>query len=167
MKLSKFSSFVVAAVMFLVCAVAPARAQWHNWSQGQRNNAIVSRALTQNGAYTGVQCKEWVQNVVYSASGGAVWLPLNQPNLYQWYPSPNVWAVPYCPSIYSASPGSVIQMKWNSTPHTAIVYSTTGSGMWWIDCNWNHDTRVTMHFVSYSQFMSATSNSFYTVYYVR
>jgi hypothetical protein len=167
MVLSKFSSLVVAVIAFIMGAVAPAQAQWHNWSQSQRDSAILSRALSQYGVNTGVECKEWVQNLVYGASAGAVWIPQTQPNQYQWYPSAYTYAVPYCPSIYSAGPGSIIQMKWNSTLHTAIVYSTTGSGMWWIDCNWGHDKRVTIHYVSYSQFMSATSNSFYTVYYIR
>lgn len=166
MVVGKISSFFLGAVMLLFGAVLPVEAQWHNWSQGQRNNAIVNRALSQNGNYTGLECKHWVQTVVANASSGAVWLPQNQPNLYQWYSSTDVSAVPYSPAIYSAASGSIIQMKWNGTPHTAIVYSTSGSGMWWIDCNWNGDRRVTMHFVSYNQFAAACGNS-HSVYYVR
>lgn len=167
MVISKFSSLLIAIITLIVGAVSPTQAQWHSWSQGQRNSAILNRALSQYGTYTGVQCKEWVQNVVYSASTGTVWLPQTQPNQYQWYSSSDVWAVPYCPAIYSAGPGNIIQMKWNNTLHTAIVYSTTGSGMWWIDCNWGNDMRVSLHYVSYSQFLGATSNNFYTVYYVK
>mgnify|MGYP003394170965 CR=1 FL=1 len=166
MVLGKISACAVAVVMFLGNFTSEARAQWHRWTQGQRNSVIVNRALQQNGYYTGQQCKEWVQNTVYNASTGVVWLPQNQPNLYQWYWSSDAYAVPYSPSIYSANSGSVIQMKWNGTPHTAIVYSSSGSGMWWIDCNWNGDRRVTMHFVSYNQFAAACGN-LYTVYYVK
>ena len=169
MKLPRFSPLVVAVTVLAVSAAtfASMRPGWHSYSQSQRNQLIVNRAYAQNGQFTGQSCKEWVRTVVYSASGQAVWLPSTVPNNYQWYPSSDVYTVPYCPSIYSAGPGAVIQMVSTSgTPHTAIVTSTTGSGMNWIDCNWNRDMRVTTHYISYSQFASSYGN-FYTVNYIK
>lgn len=155
-------------VAFVTSMASQASAQWNYWSQNQKNAAILNRAFAQNGMYTGLQCKHWVQNVVYSASGGVVWLPLNHPNLYQWEYHPRVFKLqPFHPSW--CQPGQIIQMKWNNTPHTAIVVSTSHDRMRWIDCNWGlptNNTMVSVHDVTYHAFAGAVGSN-YSVYEVR
>lgn len=155
-------------------SVAPAAtqqqvSQWRSMSQSARNQAILSRAYSQNGQYTGLSCKEWVRSVVFNASQTVVWLPSTSPNNYQWYYQSDIYAVPACPApLSSIGPGAIIQMRWNNTLHTAIVTGRDSNGMQWIDCNWGQPTEnrtVRIHYVTNQQFMSATQG-FYSVYYV-
>lgn len=177
--LKKFFMVVVMACAALMCTT-PAQAQssgfwWHNlMTQYGRNQQIVYRALNENGRYTGVQCKEWVQNVVWGASSGTVWLPQNRPDGAGWYWSNwamPVWNIPYAGPSYAAQPGNIIQMVWRNNnnvtnPHTAIVLSNNSQGMQWIDCNWFGDRSVRVHYISHDQFRQAVGWNC-TVYEVR
>ncbi len=182
--LKKFFVVVAVAMACMLGGETTARAQpyqppghwWHNvMNQYGRNQQIIGRALAQNGQYTGVECKQWVQNVVYSASGGTVWLPQNRPDWMGWYWSEwaqPLWYIPYNGPSYAAQPGNIIQMRWRNNngsvlPHTAIVLSNNWSGMQWIDCNWsNGDRTVRVHYVSHDQFRQAVGWNC-TVYEVR
>jgi hypothetical protein len=144
---------------------------WHALSQSSRNSKILNKGLGEVGDTTGLQCKEWVREIVKDASLNTVTIPSTKPNMYQWYPHPDVDGIPQPSPITWAAPGSIIQMKWttpngNVTPHTAIVKSHTSSGMYWVDCNWNFDTKVIVHFVAYSTFADRVGSS-YTIYYIK
>lgn len=162
--------FWVAVVVGLIVgtAVASNSSWWHGLSQSSRDNKILSKGLSHVGENTGLQCKEWVRDVVQEASLDSVTIPATKPNLYQWYSHPYVYGIPQPSPIMWAGPGSIIQMKWTApngtvTPHTAIVKNHTSTGMNWVDCNWNGDTKVKVHFVSYTSFANAVGSS-YTIY---
>lgn len=164
-------SFLVSAIVALFAAVVPASAQtaaqWHSWPQYQRNTAILSKAYAQVGQYTGLQCKHWVQNIVWSASNGAVWLPQNKPNNYEWYSHQYVYRY-YLPfPTQWCQPGMIIQMKWNGLPHTAIVAANNQTGMWWLDCNWGTPSgTVKYHYITHANFNNKVGSN-YSVYEVR
>lgn len=48
---------------------------WHNLTQAQRNQAILTRAYQDNGQNVGLNCKQWASAVVTSASGNCTTLP--------------------------------------------------------------------------------------------
>jgi len=162
-------------VLIILMGTKPTQASnstwWHNLSQTTRNALIVLSACEDLGENTGLSCKEWVRDVVEEASSQSAIIPSTKPNLYQWYAHPYVTATSASTSIQNASTGSIIQMKWSlpsggSTPHTAIIVAHASNGMWWIDCNWNFDTKVTIHFVSYSLFYQR-AGALYTVHYIK
>jgi hypothetical protein len=171
----KNRSLILSAVtlLVLVCSVSAASALanwWHGLSQNQRNTEIRDVALNQVGQNTGMQCKHWVQEVVYSASQGTVYPPANQ-NDYTWHSSSNVRTMLKPFPIEWAQPGQIIQMRWknqNGTtyPHTAILKSKTSTKMYWVDCNWYGDTTVNTHSVTYNDFNRAVGNK-YNVYEIK
>ena len=168
---SRRFAFLAACVAVVTSAVA-ATTGWHGLSQSQRDNRIKMRALAELGHSTGLQCKEWVREVVDDASSGEVIIPATRPNNYQWYNHPYIQSYSQgCPPP-GVAPGRIIQMVWhnqsnnNVSPHTAIVYSTTSSGMTWIDCNWQGDGVVRMHYVSYTNFQACVGSE-YTLYKIR
>lgn len=161
------------ALLFIASAVlASAASVWHGYSQSTRNNRIINRGDNDIGDDVGMQCKEWVREVVKDASNNVVTLPSTKSNGYQWNSSSNVEAIPQPSPATMAGPGCIIQMKWtnqngSSNPHTAIVLSRNSSGMTWLDCNWHGDEVVRTHFVSYSAFYAAVDGYKYTLYYVK
>ncbi len=173
MKRSRIVWFAMTMLIGLVTSIGFATDSdwWHGLSQSSRDSIILSKALSHVGENTGLQCKEWVRDVVKEASQNSVTIPATKPNKYQWYSHPYVYGIPQPSPVTWATPGSIIQMKWvapngNVTPHTAIVKSHTSSGMNWIDCNWDSDTKVKVHFVSYSSFANAVGSS-YTIYFIK
>lgn len=165
---------VSTLVLFgIVCTAAgmPLMANlWHGLSQSQRNAEILDVALDQVGNYTGLQCKHWVQEVVFEASDGAVYPPTNKNN-YTWNSHSKVRTLPKPFPINAVQPGHIIQMQWknrNGTvyPHTAIVKSKTSTKMTWVDCNWNGDETVTTHSVKFTDFNSAVGHN-YNVYEIK
>lgn len=165
------ASIVLCLAFVTTVATASVRTGWHGLSQTQRNRLILARAQEDNNRYTGVQCKEWVQNVVYNASDGEVYPPRNR-NDYTWYDHPYVYRYPRPYPLNGVEPGQIIQMRWRNpngtiTPHTAIVVSRNSSGMTWIDCNWtNRDRTVRTHDVSYDLF-NRRVGYYYNVYEIR
>lgn len=142
---------------------------WSSRTQAQRNQAIVDRGLQQLGQVTGQQCKEWVRTVVQSASQGAVLLPPNRSNGWQWHTHPKVRLVAQnvCPA--NLQPGHVVQLRQSSgLPHTAIVRTVGYNGMTWVDANWvnynNPPGTVASHAISWSTFYAiAAQYSFYEI----
>jgi hypothetical protein len=128
----------------------------------------MNRAQEDLGDDVNMQCKEWVREVVSDASSGDVIIPATRSNGYRWYSHPYVQSYSQgCPPP-GVGPGRIIQMVWHNQngsvfPHTAIILSTTSSGMTWIDCNWQGDERVRTHYVSYVQFQTSVGTE-YTLY---
>ncbi len=129
-------STLLSALLLFAC-MGTAFAGWHDLTQAQRNQAIINEANSySNGSYGG-QCKVWVQNVVYDASGSSVWLPTNADNC-SWNYSP--YAVARCGLLDWVSAGEIIQMQlssaYGSGPHTLIVTSNNGSQITVKESNW-------------------------------
>lgn len=164
----------IVALFGLVCsaAAAPSLANWwHGLSQNQRNAEIREVALDQVGDSTGMQCKHWVQEVVYEASQGAVYPPTNKNN-YTWNSHSKVRALPKPFPINAVQPGHIIQMQWRNNngtvyPHTAIVKSRTSTKMTWVDCNWNGDESVITHSIRFTDFYNAVDGHNYNVYEIK
>lgn len=171
-KKSVLVASVVLCLAFVTAASAAVTTGWHNLSQTQRNRLILARANQDLGRNTGLQCKEWVRQVVKDASGNEVVIPSTRSNNYEW--NGHRYVASYsrtCPPR-GIAPGHIIQMVWTNqsngvtNPHTAIILSSTSSGMTWIDCNWLRDERVRIHEVTYEQFERSTGYRF-TVYKIR
>ena len=168
-------SGIVSALAVLCLAITATAASmvtsWHGLSQNQRNALILSTAMSQAGRYTGQQCKVWVQNVVYQASGGTVYPPQNL-NDWTWYSSNDVQPIASYGQISRVQPGQIIQMRWTNrrdghvSPHTAIVTSTTGAGMYWVDCNFVSTGTVGVHYVSYQDFQISVG-PYFNIYEIR
>lgn len=151
-------------------------AWWHyQLPQGGRNYFIWLTAQSVPNSTYGGQCKEWVQNVVWRASYGTVWLPQNNPYCdWMWYWSNDVeivaedrWdGVP----MYS---GQIIQAQvryshWPYTsPHTMIVDWANANYISVIECNYGagNSLRVSRRTVTWAQFRANTIH--YTLYNVR
>jgi hypothetical protein len=169
---------LAGAAASLALATAKGYAQmtpaWHYWTQSQRNQAIVNTAFNDLNKNVGVQCKPWVQNVVWAASGHQVWLPPTANGSLGWYWEFNAqyssYVVGRSGGIRGVKVGEIIQMDWlrpradHLNPHTAIVIGTYYDGMEWIDSNWNNDTKVIRHYMSFSTFESKVY--LYSIYYV-
>jgi surface antigen len=143
---------------------------WHEmFSQSQRNSAIVHRAQMHIGDYGG-QCKVFVQEVVWEASNGVVWLPQNHPSrLHRWKSSPDVRRVS-TDSCRNLKPGQIIQAELRargggSLPHTMIVEQFSSNSITVIESNYQNDGRVRRRTTSRSRFMDGIIHM--TVYEVR
>lgn len=161
---------VVLCLAFVTAATAAVMTGWHDLTQSQRNRLILNRANQDLNRNVGVECKEWVQDVVYGASNGAVYPPQNR-NDYTWQTHRYVYRYPHPFPISWVEPGQIIQMRWRNRngatyPHTAIVLDKTSSSMTWIDSNWNRDTVVKSHVVTFRDF-DRQVGSYYNVYEIR
>lgn len=166
---------VVLCLAFVNVAIAMAQVGWHGLTQIQRNALILNRAQQDNGRYTGMSCKVWVQNVVRSASGNVVNVPTNA-NDYTWNssnPSSDVYRYPQPFPQRGFRPGMIIQMRWHNnngtfSPHTAIVMNRTSSGMTFIECNWTPSGGQTVNTrtITYNNFYEKTRGLF-NVYEIR
>lgn len=149
-------------------------ASWNTLSEMSKRQLILQTALNENGWDTDYTCKTWAQHIVSKASGGSAWLPKNCRNAYDYY---------YCPMDHvtqilqnqSAAythfmPGRVLQMWYGgpNKPHTALIYSSSPSGMQWLDCNWVGGAGkgiVGIHYISWSDFYrNANAFTLYEVY---
>lgn len=145
--------------------------EWQGFSQGQRNQLIFQKALSENGAVTGFNCKTWGQHIV-SAASGCVTLPSTS---LPWQ-CPRADGYSFCSgnvrqrlqnqsANYSMfQRGNVIQMWYGGTykPHTAIVYWADAGGITFIDCNFVGTGKVGIHWMSWSTFYSKVPA--YTLY---
>lgn len=161
--------FVALLGFFAMAEKASAQSSswWHYLSQYERDRAICQMALSYpNGYYftnNGGECKEWVREVVYRASRGAVTIPANATSS-TWVWSPNV--AQYWPQYPSR--GDIIQMQWSTTLHTMIVLSSDNYGINVIDCNWYNRTnysQVFRHTISWTSFRANATA--YSVYYIK
>lgn len=160
---------------FLRSAQALTPAQWHAMTQAQRNQQILNRAYQDNGRYVGLNCKQWVQAVVPSASAYAVTVPPtnSSPNDWYWQHGPYVVQVPQPASILWAQPGWIVQMRMVAVsggfiPHTAIVVSVYGNIITFIDSNYYSSTyplTVRVHSMTDTEFYSKVSGYQFTMYY--
>lgn len=171
MKKLNFTLIMVIAVLItaLITGATKAMAGWHDWTQQQRNQAIVDRAYEDNNDWVGVSCKEWVRTVVYDASIGTITIPATHPDLYYWYP--HTYVVGRSALIQYAQPGEIVQMKLNSGyPHTAIVVSVSAYGITFIESNWDNtpenysDAYVHTRYVTFTDFYNQVEN--YTIMYI-
>lgn len=120
-------------------------------TEAQINQLILSKAASQNGRNTRLECKPWVNDVVYSSTKISV--PAMS-NYYSWVPSIYariVWQFKpanYCISSFPTYllPGQIVQViKWRPSymrggPHTFIIISVLpGSIIYW-ECNGNAGT---------------------------
>lgn len=145
-----------------------ASAGWHDLTQTQRNQAIVSEANSWSDGSDGGQCKEWVQaDVVWEASDYTVWLPTNN-GYCTWNYHPYV--VGRSALLGWVSPGEIIQMQLSNTygggPHTLIVTSNNGSQITVKESNWCSDNceEVESRTLTYQQFYDMVDC--YSVFYV-
>jgi len=142
----------------LVQAHSPSGAvPWHDISQEFRNYLIVQYGSLDRGKIGG-ECKPWVQDVVYRASGQHVWLPQTVPDANGWYwaDDPHVGRRDGA-DIIEIDPGEIVQMQWRflngeTTPHTFIVWQTYWHGFDWLDSNWVATNTVGTHYCSYETF---------------
>lgn len=155
---------------------------WHQLTQAQRNSAIITRAYQDNGVYTGLSCKVWMQNVVSSASGGATTLPTNRA-----YPYECLWTTgqsyiyymnqfPPVP-IANAQVGWIVQMYFKNlntgvvVPHTMLIVAMYSTSMDVIDCNFVSAYTVGVHNMTFTYFYQHAidplgQNYRYSLYYV-
>lgn len=139
---------------------------WNSLTQTQKDDKIINRAYADLGGYGG-QCKVWVKNVVYSASGTWVSVPATQPspNDYLWYPIRNI--VKRNLTIRNVDRGDMIQMKFlgSGGPHTAIIVSRNSTGIVWINSNFTPAFQgiVSVDNISFTYFDSKFGNQ-YSVY---
>lgn len=169
MKCAKFWSVFLAAFSLLFCSLPQANAQWQTWPQWQRNGRIVNMATCQNGFRTDMSSKRWAEFVVYSASQTAITLPHTRPNMYEWYPHPNVFAFPSEHPVADWQGGQIVQMRWNNRPHTAIIIGTDETKIAWIDCNWGfpwNNGTVKYHEINIKDFEDNVGTR-YSVYEIR
>lgn len=118
---------------------------WHNiLTQAGRNAAIRTAAEKYpNGAYGG-ECKMWVQNVVWTASGCNVWLPANSFTC-EWAWMPSQWVETVACDEWNGVPfypGQIVQAQvrtstWPFTsPHTMIVLAADATSITVIESNY-------------------------------
>ena len=133
----------------LMCMVPPQPVdlEWHELTQTQRNRKIIDRAYEDLKVEVGRSCKEWVYDVVLSASGGKVKLPWNDPDAKdRWLDSE--FTEGRTTSITTAKPGEIVQIRWKKgigdphNLHTLIVVSVGPNDITFIDSNWHGDEMV-------------------------
>ena len=145
-------------------------------SQQQRNEAIIHEGEGVNnsnlGTVSGLECKPWVQKIVYAASKNAVWIPATSPNDYQWQIVPGDNVIQVTPTTgpidpLSLQPGWILQLQRtnNAGPHTAIVVMATSSGIVLLDSNYIATNTVGMHLMSWASFNKAFLR--YTAYQIQ
>jgi len=156
-------------------SVAVAQAtSWHSMTQAQRNEKIIARANVDDNHYVyPKECKGWVQDVVYSASGNTVWLPNTTSLLYTWCSDPSVYSVPKPFRVEWAQRGWIIQMRWQNVgdkkiyPHTIIIENVYSTYMDIIDCNLFAPYTVKHRTMTFDYFYQHLTGQYdYTLYYV-
>jgi len=146
---------------------------WHELTQSQRNDRIIVRAVKDARTDVRRNCKEWVDDVVWAASGNLVDIPSTASNLYSWLPSADVGQ--RSRRIRYAEPGDIIQMLMRQRgggwiEHTAIVYAVyTGpglpyEGMTFVESNYGGDLHVQYRHISFVGFLDQVQN--YSIYYI-
>ena len=172
--------YLLAALFIITITASKSYAGWHDTTQTDRNQRIVTQAQHDLGL-AGGECKVWAYDVVrvasYYAGGPAVpvYLPATDNNGYgyAWVNDGTGNAVSsgaLTPS--SMVPGMIIQMRIryaNGTygPHTAIVLSNSvgTQQLTFIESNYNGDYIVKVRTTSYASFLSSIEpTNHYTVY---
>ncbi len=139
---------------------------WHDLTQTQRNQAILTRAYQNNGQFVNRNCKQWASDVVASASGNCTTLPITATDPNDWYWNAGQYVSGRSALISTAVPGEIIQMRLiPSGPHTAIVYSINSTQVTFIESNWCKPATcntVNLRTLSFTTFYGQVSN--YTIY---
>jgi len=153
--------FAAVAISF---TSSTAFAGWHEWSQTDRNNAIVDEvAYWDTGDYGG-QCKAWVQtDIVPDASGLSGLIPTNSSNVCYWNSGSYVQG--RSQSISSALPGEIVQMDLGgNSPHTVIVLGVGGGYVYIAESNWSpaYQEKVGFRLLTFAQFEAMADC--YTIY---
>jgi len=151
---------------------------WRSLSQGQRNELICQTAYNHMislggnvnvfSRSSGYNCKTWVQSYVVPRASQYVAVIPASTSWCTWAAGQYVRIEGYGPagvSIRGAVRGNIVQSHWGNYPHTMIIWSQTGSGVWVIDCNYNLRGGLTIHYISHSNF-ETISRGCYTVYQV-
>lgn len=140
-----FGSFIgsVLAVLIIVAVSSPVSAKpsraWDLASQKDRNAYIVELALKQVGLQYPSTSKEWVKEIVFSASqfglpqSRAIVLPETKSNGYAWKDTPYVYTKKQSQLIKAALPGQIVQMQWKGAEHTAIVGAVSSKTVTFLD----------------------------------
>ncbi len=152
---------------------------WNSLNAMSKRQLLLETAyrdyVTRAGARTGYTCKTWAQTMVTRASGGAASLPTTVNDGYGYYFTSlsHVTQVlqnqPYA-SYTHFLPGRVLQMWYGgpNKPHTAFIYSSSPSGMQWLDCNFVGGAGngiVGIHSISWTEFRQKVPNfTLYEVY---
>jgi hypothetical protein len=76
----KKSLLLMVIAVFVFSFSSAAYAGWHDFTQSQRNQAIVNEAESWTTGEYGNTCKEWIRTVVKNASNYAVNIPSNSGN---------------------------------------------------------------------------------------
>lgn len=155
---------VVSLALFCLLLTSSAYAGWHDLTQTQRNQAIVSEASSWTTGDDGVNCKEWVRTVVKNASDDAVNIP-SSISYCEW--GSHTYVQERNVDISSAWSGDLLQMELTSTngPHSAVIISKQLSGLIIRECNLNLDGDVNdARYISYDDFDNMVNC--YTIYYV-
>ena len=169
-------ALALSAVLFVVPS-SPAVAAgtwWDSLSQPEKNRSIIYRADYDAAGNRPVylNCKEWVREVVRSASGGVVVIPPTLPNADGWY-----WADhPKCQrqwiGIRNAEHGMVCQLNWTQlngvvTSHTFIVSCKDSNGFWVAESNWGsankNPIRAAYRYITFTEFEQRVGSK-YSIY---
>jgi len=139
---------------------AAAAINWNTLNTVSKRQLILETAYRENGWDTDYNCKTWSQHIVTKASNGVTSLPPTCPISTGYYFCSG--RVTLILQNQSASytyflPGRVLQMWYGGVnkPHTAFIFSTSPSGMEWIDCNFIGGVGngiIGIHYISWSDF---------------
>lgn len=167
---------------FLCLVLTPALAQaqlcgeaiwWHDGlTQAQRDANILRVAQSYpDGKFVGVECKQWVRDVVSIASKKSVVVPATSGYEWIWWPSPDVEAL-FCDRWDGVPwpPGQILQAQvraksGGTLPHTMIVVSANAWGVTVIESNWQGDQKVRRRTCSWVDFKRSILH--YTLYRVK
>jgi len=148
MKIILFLSIFLSAAVFFGCsnqspvnindshdAIAKVAAvsvcdYWSGLTQTGKDNAIITRASTDNNSYVGLNCKQWVDKVVFDASKNCVVVPGTAPAQYYWNVDCSGHILSMSTRIENVNRGDIIQMylyicdKWDAKNNcTEMIYT--------------------------------------------
>ncbi|MEK7631603.1 MAG: hypothetical protein AAB445_01885 [Patescibacteria group bacterium] len=154
---------------------AAAAINWNSLNAMSKRQLILETGYAENGTRQAPNCKIWAQAMVTRASGGAASLPTTVNNGYGYYFTSLSHVTQVLQNQPNASytyflPGRVLQMWYGgpNKPHTAFIYSSSPSGMQWLDCNFVGGAGngiVGIHSISWAEFRQKVPNfTLYEVY---
>ena len=166
-------------IVATICPKVIGATSWHDLSQTKRNERILDRAYEDEDKFGG-WCKEWVQDIVFDASNGAVYPPPNHKKKDRWKHDPkkypgSKYCIGRCGPITSARPGEIVQIRWKTSYvplpnnlHTFIVVSVNSSSITVIDSNGKNkkivrERELPIHYFDGSE--DAKAESFH-IYYI-
>lgn len=133
------------------------------------DDLFLAAAFLDNGKNVGLTCKPWVNKILSTVTSGAMVLPFQGANDYSWALNLGSRVVNRNTAIENVSRADIIQFNIaskNNLPHTAIVVSTSPTGMYWIHSNWQKAYTVSMDFFTYAFFKSIAGVE-YSIYHIQ